>query len=673
MLLRRRHLTGGARRTIATGAAVALAVTAPLALGALDRDENSPEIRPAAENTEVTEVPLLTAPDAKDVDLDSLFAAAEAVGIPGINDLRKLAEQFLGARKDGAREDGAPQEGARKDGHSHGADSGKKPAGALTNVKEITAETPFSVVAVTWHGDGPEHAFFRALQEDGSWGEWYDTHPLDAGVDANGSAKTGTEPIYVGSTKAVQIAIDGGAAAPAVTPEAAPPAPSESPRDAAPEDATPAAPAADRPTGDAPVREDAITPVSEDLGPHAVLLTPDDSPILGVNNVADNGRPPVISRASWGAGQSCKPTYDDRVNGAVVHHTTGSNKYSKTEAPGIVRAIWKYHAVNLGWCDIGYNALVDKYGQIYEGRAGGLDKNVQGAHTGGFNENTWGVSMLGDYQSTAPSNAMLDSVGKLIGWRLRVAGIDPAGKGKHVSEGTSFTFVPQGKSVTLPNIFAHRDVGNTACPGDAAYAKMGTIRRIAAESAASAPSLPTLPLPAKPGDKADDTKPAPGSKPATGSLTGLSRLADLPTDLPAVLDTVVDMVGNNAVSRLWAQLQGPVGKLGRSLGGVQRINDTVTFAKFENGAIFESPETGAHALWGAIGDEWIRQGGVESPLGLPVGEEYVLEDGRIRADFQHGSLTFDPRTGDIETVLAEGTAPAPAPEPAAAPEPAPAG
>ena len=49
-----------------------------------------------------------------------------------------------------------------------------------------------------------------------------------------------------------------------------------------------------------------------------------------------------------------------------------------------MRGIYTYHARTLGWCDVGYNVLVDKYGQAFEGRRGGLDRNVQGAHAGGF-------------------------------------------------------------------------------------------------------------------------------------------------------------------------------------------------------------------------------------------------------------------------------------------------
>ena len=70
---------------------------------------------------------------------------------------------------------------------------------------------------------------------------------------------------------------------------------------------------------------------------------------------------------------------------AVVHHTAGSNSYTAAQSAAIVRAIELYHVKGNGWNDIGYNFLVDKYGQVFEGRIGGIERNVVGAHAEGFN------------------------------------------------------------------------------------------------------------------------------------------------------------------------------------------------------------------------------------------------------------------------------------------------
>ena len=66
-----------------------------------------------------------------------------------------------------------------------------------------------------------------------------------------------------------------------------------------------------------------------------------------------------------------------------------------------------------------------KYGQVFEGRAGGIDRPVEGAHTGGFNRDTWGVAMLGNFDQVAPTQIQLRNTGRLLGWRLGLDHIDP--------------------------------------------------------------------------------------------------------------------------------------------------------------------------------------------------------------------------------------------------------
>lgn len=75
----------------------------------------------------------------------------------------------------------------------------------------------------------------------------------------------------------------------------------------------------------------------------------------------------------------------------MVHHTAGSNNYSPYDSAAIIRAIYAYHTKTLKWCDIAYNVLVDKYGQIFEGRFGGITNNVQG-HTPADSTSTAGAS-----------------------------------------------------------------------------------------------------------------------------------------------------------------------------------------------------------------------------------------------------------------------------------------
>ena len=121
-------------------------------------------------------------------------------------------------------------------------------------------------------------------------------------------------------------------------------------------------------------------------------------------SIADS--PLILSRASWGANERIRrgrPRYADAVRFAVVHHTAGSNSYTRAQSASIVRGIQRYHVLGNGWDDIGYNFLVDKYGQIFEGRYGGVDRNVVGAHAQGFNTGSSGIALIGTYDGNAPS------------------------------------------------------------------------------------------------------------------------------------------------------------------------------------------------------------------------------------------------------------------------------
>ena len=111
-------------------------------------------------------------------------------------------------------------------------------------------------------------------------------------------------------------------------------------------------------------------------------------------------KPTIISRAQWGADESlrtCSPDYVDKVKGAIVHHTVNSNTYSADSVPALLRGIYAYHVNGNGWCDIGYQFFVDRFGRLFEGRYGGEARNVVGAQAQGFNVQTFAVSSLGNH------------------------------------------------------------------------------------------------------------------------------------------------------------------------------------------------------------------------------------------------------------------------------------
>jgi hypothetical protein len=188
------------------------------------------------------------------------------------------------------------------------------------------------------------------------------------------------------------------------------------------------------------------------------------------------GAPLIIPRSAWGANELIKrgaPRYADRLGFAVVHHTAGSNNYSRAQSAAIVRAIQVYHVRGNGWNDLGYNFLVDKYGQVFEGRAGGVDRNVIGAHAEGFNTGSAGVSVLGSYQSTKLPAAAELALARVLAWRLDIAHVDPQSTFDWISNGNPR--FRSGIPVAVRAIVGHRDVGFTDCPGSAAYSRFGPL------------------------------------------------------------------------------------------------------------------------------------------------------------------------------------------------------
>jgi Ca2+-binding RTX toxin-like protein len=201
-------------------------------------------------------------------------------------------------------------------------------------------------------------------------------------------------------------------------------------------------------------------------------------------------RPDIITRAEWGADERlrrCGPYYADRLKAAYVHHTAGTNSYTRDQADNVVRAIYAFHVRGRGWCDVAYNFLVDRFGRIFEGRYGGMGSPVIGGHAAGFNTGTTGVAAMGDFTGTDPSRDMVQAFKRLLAWRLDVAHLRPTGWTKLTSTGGGTSRYGAGETVTVRVITGHRDTSYTACPGGRLYAKLGAIR-----TGAEALGLPKL-------------------------------------------------------------------------------------------------------------------------------------------------------------------------------------
>jgi hypothetical protein len=183
--------------------------------------------------------------------------------------------------------------------------------------------------------------------------------------------------------------------------------------------------------------------------------------------------PRIVLRQAWNADEEIlhgSPRYAKAASFAVVHHTAGSTRYGRAASAAIVRGIELYHVRGNGWNDIGYNFLVDRFGQVFEGRAGGIDRNVIGAHAEGFNTGSVGVAMIGNYSTSTVPPPAFHALAKLLAWRLDVAHVDPLSVVTWTSGGNPK--YRRGTRLRLRAISGHRDTGFTSCPGTSLYAKL---------------------------------------------------------------------------------------------------------------------------------------------------------------------------------------------------------
>ncbi len=187
--------------------------------------------------------------------------------------------------------------------------------------------------------------------------------------------------------------------------------------------------------------------------------------------------PLIFSRAQWGANEGWRdgtPRYNSTILQTHIHHSASGNGYGQADVPALIRSFYRYHTHSLGWSDIAYNFLVDSFGTIWEGRYGGIDQPVRGAHTLGFNGTSTGFCVIGNLDQAAPTQPTLDSLAKLAAWKLSLYGRDPQGWTQVTSEGSDK--FRSGQVVSLPVIDGHRDTNDTACPGGNLYAQLPAVR-----------------------------------------------------------------------------------------------------------------------------------------------------------------------------------------------------
>ena len=478
------------------------------------------------------------------------------------------------------------------------------------------AEVPsFSLVGVTWAADPAVtdvRVQVRVQEEDGAWGSWTEIGNEDAeqdeGTPVDAEARGGTAPLWTGPSTGVEVEL--------VTRSGA-----------APTD----------------VQLDLIDPNESDAD--TSLGTPD------IQDTADaaTAMPDVYSRGQWGADESIRtwdPEYPATIKAATLHHTADTNNYAAGDVPAMMRSIYRYHTVSRGWGDIGYNLIVDKYGRLWEGRYGGLSSTVVGAHAGGFNTGTFGVSMLGNYETAAAPQVMVNAVAAIIAWKFSLYGVDPYGSTTLTSGGGGTSRYAAGARVTLPTIFGHRDVGSTACPGRYGYARLPEIRNRVA-------SLLTTSVTAAITQRYDSD---PALRALLGSKTGYEQAAAGVVWQPYqgghlyyTRETGVRLV-RAGILGAYLRAGGPA-SLGAPTAEERGVGDgRGVVAGFQRGDVYWAETTGAHVVRGAIRNHWLSQGGPTGPLGYPVDDERGMPDGRgAKSAFERGSVYWSPDTGPVTT------------------------
>ncbi len=318
--------------------------------------------------------------------------------------------------------------------------SGSGNLAARRTAQQTIETTGFSQVAVTWRGAAGDLEV--RTRSGGVWSPWRELEPIHDGPDRNteGNGVSGSDLLWVGEADAVRVRSNG-----------------TTPRDLALVLQQPSAEAGTRPVSRTTTAMSKKTAKSKTGVP----------------------KPPLLKRKAWGANnkwRNGKPTYTSDLKQVHIHHTATANGYTKSEVPGIMQGMYRYHTKTLGWFDLGYNFVVDRFGQTWVGRSGGAGKLVRGAHTLGFNESSVGIAVLGNHETQKVSAKAIKSVVRLAAWKLDRHNAPKAkGKVKVVSAGSDL--YKSGTSLKLPAIDGHRDTNQTACPGALLYDRLGDIRR----------------------------------------------------------------------------------------------------------------------------------------------------------------------------------------------------
>ena len=492
------------------------------------------------------------------------------------------------------------------------------PQGDLPVVAELEqrATTGYALVGVTWRpGTAPSDVQVQVRTHDGSgWSSWQDLvfEPTEgpAPAEEDVTARDGTEPLWVGDADGVQARILSAQQTAPVDPQVALVDP-----------------------GSTPATSTTTAPAAGGAGANGATPAVVSGPARAATaTTVSTSQPRIVSRRGWGANPSLRSRCDRprrarTVQMVFVHHTAGSNRYSRRESPSIVRSIYAYHTQGQGWCDIGYNFLVDRFGTVYEGRAGGINTPVRGAHAGDYNVKTVGISLMGNFQRVRPSRAMKRSLTRLVAWKL-----------------SSYYRYPKTRARIsgrrFEKISGHRDAMSTACPGRYAYRFLPALRRRVARRAGNIETPISRKWRRLKAHGVDLGQPFRGETTTanTGRKTKFNR-GWVFWNNRAGAHPVRGRI--YARYRSWGQARGHLGYPGTDVWQIRGHRGTGQ--AFQRGRIYRTPRHGAVAVWGAIDRRYGRMRLANGRLGVPVRNQYRIRRGWA-ARFENGRITWNTRT-----------------------------
>ncbi len=396
----------------------------------------------------LTALPATAAPDAESSASDPIRATVRSVPLDTIDPAGLVTSPSASTPVAVAGED-HPAEDHGDDHGAAAAATALRPAAAIP----ATSTKPFGLVGLT--ADTPFAEGTRIVmrvRQGGEWLPWMEVpaaseHLPDPGTDEAERARYSTEPVLTNEADGVQVRVD-------------------------------------TPTGTLPTDTELVMIDNPER--------PSDADLVGqpVASTARNGvsKPTIITREQWGADESLRrgtTQYSDTIKVAWVHHVVSTNDYTAAQAAQQMRNVYSWFTEGIQVNDFGYNFMVDRFGRLYEGRAGGVDKAVIGAHTSGFNSETFAVSFLGNADTLNPKQVtkekILDSISDLIAWKFELFDVNPLGKatltsaGPGPGQGTTSMYWP-GEKVSIETISGHGDIGSTSCPGEFLRPTMAHLR-----------------------------------------------------------------------------------------------------------------------------------------------------------------------------------------------------